>query len=620
VFSDTLSLSDWLTACTIGGVWALLSLLAIWAALSQRHWALRGAILILAIAALLHVTAYEVVVFFSLHFALIVPVIYIMKRRRWFESERHDTELSDCTRLFQFAIRDVLWLVTLSACWIAVLCVAVKNCLPFEFVPFACNLALGAGFSIVATVVLLAHQRFIPTKLLWTIALALHMVGFWFSTTKLDWLYLEILIFSSSRAHYFYLVSAGMQICEILLVLALARITSWPSPRVNAGGVLRGKLYATRLARVIVGVIAVAVLLPLSWLYVKMAFPPQPPLPIADRPPSRFSELVAIGGTLDNPLESEANNDLAAFEKFVADQKTNLAKAHRLLDEPLYNDVVYGRVRPSELNLITGLTELRKTARAFVAEGVWHETNGDSDRAIDGYVDAIRLGRIHARDKLVVDYLVGHAIEGIGLQALIEGRHKLNRSQCERLLQIAARNTAAVSGLEAAYDREYVWALHVTGWFGRLQSILTMQTGDFCEFKPSLTDLETERRAAYGMLMVDAALRAYRYDHGQLPQRLEELTLDYFDAMPLDPFSGQPFEFRRNSADEFTLYSVGVNRVDDGGVVFGDDPTKSYRIPDQIESLRAQETGVNREQGDLFLDRSSWYDPINPFADDVMSE
>jgi hypothetical protein len=55
-------------------------------------------------------------------------------------------------------------------------------------------------------------------------------------------------------------------------------------------------------------------------------------------------------------------------------------------------------------------------------------------------------------------------------------------------------------------------------------------------------------------------LFAHRDCSGAFPESLDALDGDF----KIDPFSGQPFIYRP-TADGFTLYSVGINRKDDGG-------------------------------------------------------
>ena len=65
-------------------------------------------------------------------------------------------------------------------------------------------------------------------------------------------------------------------------------------------------------------------------------------------------------------------------------------------------------------------------------------------------------------------------------------------------------------------------------------------------------------------LAVIAVLR-YKQDKGNYPGSLEELVAsDYLKEMPMDPWSDRPLVYRKTD-DDFILYSVGLNFIDDGG-------------------------------------------------------
>ncbi|RYG67954.1 hypothetical protein EON80_12610 [bacterium] len=63
---------------------------------------------------------------------------------------------------------------------------------------------------------------------------------------------------------------------------------------------------------------------------------------------------------------------------------------------------------------------------------------------------------------------------------------------------------------------------------------------------------------------VALALTSYRTIHGAYPKQLKEAETLWGKPFPLDPYSQKPFGYRRE-ADSFVLYSVGLNRTDDGG-------------------------------------------------------
>jgi len=78
------------------------------------------------------------------------------------------------------------------------------------------------------------------------------------------------------------------------------------------------------------------------------------------------------------------------------------------------------------------------------------------------------------------------------------------------------------------------------------------------------------RATAYQRLaQISIALALYRADHGEYPPELAKLTPDYLPAVPVDPYSDQPFHYLPTLAG-YLLYSVGPDRIDDQGREFGD--------------------------------------------------
>jgi hypothetical protein len=86
-----------------------------------------------------------------------------------------------------------------------------------------------------------------------------------------------------------------------------------------------------------------------------------------------------------------------------------------------------------------------------------------------------------------------------------------------------------------------------------LLSSLSRSATRFAEF-------EAQRRAAWTAVAVER----YRQEHqGRLPETLSEVPLDPAD-LRVDPLDGAPMRFRRLSKG-YQVYSVGRDRVDDGG-------------------------------------------------------
>lgn len=71
--------------------------------------------------------------------------------------------------------------------------------------------------------------------------------------------------------------------------------------------------------------------------------------------------------------------------------------------------------------------------------------------------------------------------------------------------------------------------------------------------------------ASLTMARTACALERYWMEHQAYPEALNELTPKYLERLPMDGLSGEPLHYRRHANGRFILYSVGRNRVDDGG-------------------------------------------------------
>jgi len=73
------------------------------------------------------------------------------------------------------------------------------------------------------------------------------------------------------------------------------------------------------------------------------------------------------------------------------------------------------------------------------------------------------------------------------------------------------------------------------------------------------------------LIRIGFALAAYRADHGTYPQTLARLAPEYIEHIPMDIFAQRPLKYATTEVG-YTLYSVGSNGKDDGGISAYDDP------------------------------------------------
>ncbi|MHC4792042.1 MAG: hypothetical protein ACYS8Y_11500 [Planctomycetota bacterium] len=80
----------------------------------------------------------------------------------------------------------------------------------------------------------------------------------------------------------------------------------------------------------------------------------------------------------------------------------------------------------------------------------------------------------------------------------------------------------------------------------------------------------------------------YRITQGKLPESLDDVESDYIDTVLLDPFSGKRLNYSR-APEAYVVYSVGINRQDDGGLVIREAGGKT--LPDQGIRIRQLSEG-----------------------------
>lgn len=97
----------------------------------------------------------------------------------------------------------------------------------------------------------------------------------------------------------------------------------------------------------------------------------------------------------------------------------------------------------------------------------------------------------------------------------------------------------------------------------------------------TVAESATQRRDA---ALTAIALELYRRRNGAFPARLDDLVPNFLPALPIDRFDGQPLRYLLTD-DGPLLYSIGADRIDDGGeaLVNDDDAWRvarySFKIP-----------------------------------------
>ena len=106
-------------------------------------------------------------------------------------------------------------------------------------------------------------------------------------------------------------------------------------------------------------------------------------------------------------------------------------------------------------------------------------------------------------------------------------------------------------------------------YFSRVQSLLNMRQMSlaFQGRGQGLLDQAAEAEARRRVLITAIALERYRGRHGSYPRGLEELVPELLKSPPADFMDGKPLRYRLTGDGHFVLYSVGLDCIDNAGVM-----------------------------------------------------
>jgi len=517
----------------------LLGLLALWVAWSRRHWFLRFGALAGVLTLGLPIAAHDLIVTIFVGTVLILLVLMIGGR----VARRRHVAIDPARSRFRFSMSDLL----LGTVAIAVVLAMITQVPRGEWESWRDLLIAATAFA------------------------AITLVGAWAALGKASiWLRLISAAIACPAAGLALVTSRLLHRDTLIDVLGYAPYLHTYAPWYCLTGALTGGLMIVALAlarrgnrssRVLVGALFISLLLPLTVSYYRLLTPT--PIPAVILPtPNGFDRLRQLGQKLNQSatvpdIDTATQAELAAF---VTTNSPRLHEARTALNVPFKLPVTYTSL--GELGMYG--TEFRELARAFRAEGKLAELEGRTGDAIAYYMDGTRLGRGITRDGLMIDYLVGMSIEGIGFSSLSSLRGKLTAAQSCTLLHEVQHQFQPYPSPEPHFRREHIWQQHAHGWQERLAAVLRDFAGEEYSTGAVLVELHKREQAKLNLLCTELALRCFQGEQGRLPKTLRELTPGYLETELEDPFSGDPLVYRP-SGTGFKLYSVGADLRDDGG-------------------------------------------------------
>jgi hypothetical protein len=284
-------------------------------------------------------------------------------------------------------------------------------------------------------------------------------------------------------------------------------------------------------AKLLTAFFVVAVLLVVAALIFTLG---QPAAALAPLPnPNGYEDFVKAGRMVadDSPGDGTmSEEDLRAFVKKNA-EALNLARAglSRECRVPLEYSATIDTHHQD-------LSVLKRLAFTLKAEGRLAEMENRPGEAAESYLGVVRLGHAVSRGGVMIDSLVGLAIEAIGVTRLENLSRNLDANQCR---EVASALETAESGRESAQtilNQEHVWARRTGGLKGQLARLVMFKTPQQVEQK--WAGRVAAQQARTRSLLVQLATRAYELEKGERPKSLADLVPVYLKTIPQDPLTG----------------------------------------------------------------------------------
>jgi hypothetical protein len=186
---------------------------------------------------------------------------------------------------------------------------------------------------------------------------------------------------------------------------------------------------------------------------------------------------------------------------------------------------------------LNDLAGMKRLAQAFITEGKMAELENRPNDAVESYLDTLHLANESSRGGVLIDELVGVAIEGIGASQLTNLVHQLDAKSCREtagdleVLDTQRQTWDDVAQQENAWSRRTFTGLR----YAILRIVEKKSTDNMC----AAVKLKKQKYPKMTrQLSIQFAARAYALDKGNPPESVDDLVPDYLKAVPIDPITG----------------------------------------------------------------------------------
>jgi hypothetical protein len=294
------------------------------------------------------------------------------------------------------------------------------------------------------------------------------------------------------------------------------------------------------------------------------------PIPVATLPnPNGYDDYlkaiqmlpanpVVNGWNFDPEIATEQELKQGSDEVVMALDRVRKGSEKQVMKELSYSE---------DYLVLPDIQGLRTISRGFDAQGRLLLKQNKTSEAAEVFIDGARFGSLLSHGGLMIDDLVGVACSGMAYKGLHKTVEKVPVDQIPKLI-------AALQKLESKRDpwkdvlyRDQVWSQQTYGWYGQLMVVMSQYIENGWDMTEGYEQARQQELAVIRLLQLELARRLWQAQHEGWPESVDELAPDYIAEIPVDPYSinGEPMKSVVEN-DRLIIYSVGRNRIDEGGM------------------------------------------------------
>lgn len=508
-------------------------------------------------------------------------VVVIMLFRQCELTESSDaTGIESQTKSSRFTLRDALLAFVIAGIVSATVAVVVRKPLGVDWRGILGMLATAgciAGVSVAAACFVLLERRWVISAVVMVLtivaATSLHTWALpdWAGAETLWWWWNTEWVYRF-KIFLFGFVVLAVAVIDFTYLLLVGGTFAQPGPRAVSGE------RAAKPARIALVCVCAAMFGPLAVVYCRMMA--EIPVPDAGLPTTNaYLEIMSVVDELQraNPQEL-STDDIRRLNPAKADQIVRgYDDLKTALQSTAYVPLDLERDSPNEIlnEIMPAATAQRSVSRALENESRAKEAARQYDAAVQYGLINLHFGTKQQAGGLLINLLVGIAIEHGGIDQMRRTRHEISLEQTHQLvaaLQAVDRNREPI---RTTLLRDAAWSDRTYTWRNSLprEAPIVLAGVEPNEYHlssaaaPSVQaceDAARRRDSMLRLLMTDLAIRLFRAEHERLPNTLDELCPHYLSSVPVDAYSGTPLTYRLVD-DTYVLYSSGRDGKDDGG-------------------------------------------------------